>query len=89
MQDTSVEQSVFRRLMTAVGSDSHFQRTAPKLHCVCVGGGIKPSKSMIKDKLSNLTDQYDDDEPEPVPHFFDAKSSPTQKVLFDDKGSVP
>ena len=41
------------------------------------------------EKLSNLTDNYDDEEPDPEPHYFDAKSSPTEKVPLVDKGSVP
>ena len=53
------------------------------------GGDVKPSKSIIQEKLSNLTDSYDNDQPEPVPYYFDAESSPTQKVLLSDKGSVP
>ena len=34
-------------------------------------------------------DKYDHDEPEPVPHYFDTKSSPTHNTPLGDKGSVP
>jgi hypothetical protein len=52
------------------------------------GGDIKPHKDIILKKLSNIMDDYDDEEPNPEPHYFDAKSSPTVNVPLVDKGSV-
>jgi hypothetical protein len=50
-------------------------------------GDIKPHKDIILEKLSNIMDDYDDEETDPEPHYFDAKS--TGKVHLVDKGSVP
>jgi Reverse transcriptase (RNA-dependent DNA polymerase) len=52
------------------------------------GGDIKPHKDIILKKLSNIMDDYDNEEPDPEPHYFDAKSSPTVKVPLADKGSA-
>jgi hypothetical protein len=39
--------------------------------------------------LSNIADSYDHAEPDPEPHYFDAKTSPTEVTPLDLKGSVP
>jgi Reverse transcriptase (RNA-dependent DNA polymerase) len=53
------------------------------------GGDIKPHKDIIQQNLSNLMDDYDEEEHDPEPHYFDAKSSPTDKVPPVKKGSFP
>ena len=40
------------------------------------GGNIMPTTEEIKDKMSRLTDKYDDEEPEPEGRFFDACDTP-------------
>jgi hypothetical protein len=55
----------------------------------CSMGDIKPHKDVIQQNLSNLVDEYDEQDEDPEPHYFDTNSSTTVKVSSADKGSVP
>ena len=50
-----------------------------------IGGDVKPSKAEIQKHLRNLSDKYDDQEPDPKPRYFDALESPvaTPPVVRD------
>jgi hypothetical protein len=43
------------------------------------GGDIKPATSEIREKMSNLEDSFDEQEPDPEPHFFDPETVQTEK----------
>jgi hypothetical protein len=48
------------------------------------GGDTKPAAAQIKEKMSNLEDVYDEQEPEPDMHFFDAKTNPKNNEASND-----
>ena len=51
------------------------------------GGDIKPTASKIKEKMSNLEDAFDKQEPDPEPHFFDPGT--TEDKLEIEPETIP
>ena len=51
-----------------------------------MGGSNAFYKCLIKEKLSTLTEIYDNDEPDPAPHYFDDNLAPPKQYLWMIRG---